>query len=312
MSTPIRGPVSASVIAALLLCAPVLAAESKADPKTAEAKAHFKQGSQLYKQARYHEAIAEFETAYELKPHGVLRFNIAQCFEKLGDIPQALKSYHQYLREAPDAEDRATVQAAMTNLEKRLVEKGLQQLLVYSEPPGVEVRIDEKVLGKTPWAGELALGKHSVRLSANGYEAATRGVELAADRSLELDLTLLAASPPIATLPPPPPPVAPAEAVGPKPTPAPPVDTRTELTPKPRVWTWVVAGVAGAALISAVGCGAGAKSSSNSLLGSQHPRQQSQDLHDKAKAEQTAANVLYGIGGAAGIASVVLFFSGRF
>ena len=305
-------------LASLSFFAPALAAEPKPDAKgeakTVEAKAHFKQGTQLYKQARYKDAIAEFETAYQLKPHGVLRFNIAQCFEKLGDIPQALRSYHQYLREVPDAEDKATVQAAMANLEKRLAEKGLQQLLVFSEPPGAELKIDGKVVGKAPWSGELALGKHQVQLSLKGFDPVSREVVLASDRSFEVDVTLQAGASgsTAAVAPPPPPPVLPPEAVGGQSAPLPPAGAKQTAEEKPRLWTWVVAGVAGAALVSAIGCGAAAKSSSNQLLGSQHAKGQAQDLHDRAKAEQTAANVLYGVGGAAGVAGVVLFFTGRF
>ena len=73
------------------------------------AKRHFDQGVRLYKQARYKDAIAEFEAAYRERPHGVIFFNIAQSYEKLGDLGQALRAYHQYLRELPTADDRETV-----------------------------------------------------------------------------------------------------------------------------------------------------------------------------------------------------------
>src|SRR5574342_658334 len=78
------------------LAAPPRPGAKQAVDQTAEAKARFKRGTDLYRQARYREAIAEFQAAYKLRPHGVLQFNIAQCYEKLGDIPAALTSYHAY------------------------------------------------------------------------------------------------------------------------------------------------------------------------------------------------------------------------
>ena len=122
------------VCALLLAAGPAALAEpagaSRAADATQEAKAHFRKGAEYYRQARYREAIAEFEAAYKLRPHGVIFFNLAQCQERLGDIPAALQAYHEYLRAVPDADDRNTVHAAMANLEARLGAAGVQQLLV--------------------------------------------------------------------------------------------------------------------------------------------------------------------------------------
>src|SRR5690242_17142451 len=98
-------------------------AAKKAPDATAEAKAHFNKGTAFYSQARYEEAIAEFEAAYRAKPHGVINYNLAQCYEKLGDIGKALSKYQDYLREVPDAKDRGTVEVAIANLQRRLDEQ---------------------------------------------------------------------------------------------------------------------------------------------------------------------------------------------
>jgi len=300
------------IVAASLMVPAAAPAEPKADTRTVEARTRFKAGSQLYKQARYREAIIEFEAAYQLKPHGVLHFNLAQCHEKLGDIPKALRAYRQYLREVPQADDRATVQAAMANLEKRLVEKGLQQLRIFSEPSDAEVLVDGRVQGRTPWSGELSLGKHRVQLTLAGREAIDREVELAADRSVDLEVQLAVAAPPPVVAAPPPPPVvavaAPAEAVA-KPV----AETVQPAAPeRPRVVTWVLVGVAAASLAAAAGCGIAAKGASDEMRTGVHDQAKVQELHDAAAGRQTAANVLYGVGAAAGVAGGVLFFAGRF
>lgn len=269
------------------------------DARTAEAKAQFKQGVQLYKQARYGEAVETFETAYRLKPHGVVRFNVAQCYEKLGEVGKALASYHLYLREVPQAEDAAAVRAAMAGLEKRLAERGVQQLLVFSTPPNARLAIDQHPTGATPWAGELPLGRHALALELAGHEPASREVELGAASSVVLEVTLPAA------------PVVGVEV--PKSAPDAPIPAaKAEASPPPRRWTWVVAGAAAASLVAAVGCGIAAQSASDQMRSAPHDRQTVQGLHDRAASTQTAANVLYGVGAAAGVAGGVLFFTGRF
>src|SRR5690242_3050488 len=94
---------------AVAAVAVLLLAADKPDAATAEAKVHFAKGTKFYKQARYKDAISEFEAAYKARPHGVLFFNIAQSYEKLGDIPSALRNYHEYLRAIPNADDKGNV-----------------------------------------------------------------------------------------------------------------------------------------------------------------------------------------------------------
>jgi tetratricopeptide (TPR) repeat protein len=111
----IRAVASALVVLVLLGAAPAVHADD-----VAEAKARFRRGAELYRASRWREAIAEFEAAYRLKPHGAIHFNVAQCRERLGEWAGALRGYHDYLREVPDAKDRAAVQASIRGIEERL------------------------------------------------------------------------------------------------------------------------------------------------------------------------------------------------
>ncbi len=283
---------------------------------TKQAKAHFRAGTELYKQARYREAIAEFEAAYRLRPHGVIHYNLAQCHERLGDLPAALLAYHEYLRAIPDAEDRATVQAAISNLGARLAATGLQQLLVYSDPPGAEVYVDGQSRGRTPMVALLAYGRHTLKLEKAGYASVTRDALLAADRSLEIEVSLPradAAAPPARATPPwlrpsPSRPEAPPALV------ASTAPQLPEARPsRPRLWTWVAAGAAGAALATGIAYGLAARSAGDDLRRAEHDSATAQRLADSAASRSRTANVLYGIAGAAGAAGVTLFFfEGRF
>lgn len=315
---PIAALALAAVALAVLAPAPARGAPPRPGAKqpvdqTAEAKAHFKKGTDLYRQARYREAIAEFQAAYRLRPHGVLHFNIAQCHEKLGDIPAALASYHDYLREVPGAEDRDTVQRAISNLEARLAATGVQQILVYSEPSGAEVLVDGQSRGRTPFSIVLPHGTHVVSLVKAGYETVTREVALAPDRSLQLDLALVkgpSAPPPPVALPPPP------AAAKPDLTPSPPPPAVVAGgEPKKaarggKLWTWVAGGVAVAAAGAGVLYGMQAQDASDKLVKASQPLTQgeAQKLYDEAKSKSKTANILYGVAGVAGAAGVTLFF----
>lgn len=296
------------------------------DDATRQAKAHFARGAALYKQARYREAIAEFEAAYRLRPHGDLFYNLAQCHERLGDLPAALRAYHDYLRAVPDAEDRATVRQAMANLESRLEATGVQQLLVYTEPPGADVHVDGQLRGRTPFSVVLPHGAHVVSVVKPGFAPVHRDAVLAPGVSLEIDLRLLPAQPladaqrggPDASAAGPSPGIPPALAPTPReppaglagatrpPEPAPP-------GPRPRIWTWVATGIAAAALAGGIVYGLSARSASDELRGSQHDAATAQRLADTASSRARTANILYGVAAGAGAAGVGLFiFEGHF
>ncbi len=337
-------PVLASLaLAALAPDTPLAAPPTTAADRTALARARFRKGTDLYRQARYREAIAEFEAAYRLRPHGVLHFNIAQCYEKLGDIAAAMASYHAYLREVPRAEDRETVQRAISNLEARLAATGVQQILIYSDPAGAEVIVDGQSRGRTPMGLVLPHGAHVVSLVKAGYQTLTREVALAPDRSLQLDLAMVkgTSTPPAPVAPPTPAPTAttaPTPAGAPAPaataTPAPaataastapsltptppspaPVPSLTAPAPKPvarngRLWTWVAGGAAVAAAGAGVYFGMQAQNASDKLVNAPQPLApgEAQRLYDEARSKSRTANILYGVAGAAGAAGVTLFF----
>ncbi len=323
--------------AALLLAitpAALAVAESPAPTTDAtnQAKARFRKGTDLYKQARYRDAIEEFEAAYRLRPHGVIFYNLAQCHERLGDIPAALRAYHEYLRAVPAADDRSIVHAAMANLEARLGASGVQQLLVYSDPPAAEVYVDGQPRGRTPFSAALPLGTHVLTLVKPGYATITREAVLAPDRSIELDVNLARADAAAGTAaaPPPfdaPPPGAAVAAATPAPSLAPAAQMAEVKPPlriasppevkvapaRPRPWTWVAAGVAGAALAAGAGFGLAAHSASQDLRASEHDGATAQRLADSASSRARSANILYGTAAVAGAAGVTLFFvEGRF
>jgi tetratricopeptide (TPR) repeat protein len=172
------------VVPLLLSPLPALA-DSEA---TAQAKQRFAAGAQAYREARYKDAIDLFLQANALDPHADLIFNVGQAYEKLGDVPNALRSYREYLRQKPGAADRATVETSIRNLEARLRERGVQQVSVFSTPAGATLLLDGKSVGQTPWTGEIAPGRHVAVLRATGYPDIAKEFVLMADRAMDLDV----------------------------------------------------------------------------------------------------------------------------
>ena len=291
-------------------------APSAAD--TEKARTAFAAAQQLYQASKFADALKKFEEAQALKPHPVIVFNIARCQELLGQLPQALKSYREYLRLSPAAADKDAVAAAIAVLEKKLPAPSSQQLVVNAEPAASVVTIDGKRLGVTPVTAELSAGEHALEVSAEGFETLKRKVNLAPQRTLELNITLKPLPVPkpveVAEVKKPPPPVEDAPKKDPllTPTEAPVeslVTLPTEPAPRRRVFTWVAGGTAVVAAGVATGLGVGAMNNMSDLRnGTLHNKEDANAMAENATGLATGSNVAWGLAGAAAITAVVLFF----
>ena len=117
--------------------ASAIASEGKAADATAAlaatAKAHFKQGRMHYQLGEYREALNEFKEAYRLKQDPSFLYNIAQCHRQLREYSEAIKLYGNYLREAPDADNRDEVERQIRDL-KTAAEKQRQKEQASAAP----------------------------------------------------------------------------------------------------------------------------------------------------------------------------------
>ncbi len=299
--------------AALLAVAALAAAIPARADDVAEAKARFRKGVDLYRDRRWREAMAEFEAAYRLKPHGAIHFNVAQCRERLEDWPGALRSYQDYLREVPDAKDRAAVRASMRRLEERLGAAGAQLLLVYTDPPGAQLALDGKDRGRTPLHVVLAPGSYALAVALDGYEPVKEQVEISASASRVLDVVLQAVprAPPAPAAPAPDltvrPPAA-ATPVAPAPPARPAAKLRRYLPALIAAGTAVAAAAAGAYL----GWSARQDAAAIDALPAPDRAAASARAHD-AQSKARAANAMYAVaGGAAAVGGTLFVLEARF
>jgi hypothetical protein len=303
---------SRRLVAAALVAASLAAATPARADDVAEAKARFRRGADLYRQRRWRDAMAEFEAAYRAKPHGVVHFNVAQCRERLEDWPGALRSYHDYLREVPDAADRAAVRASMARLEARLAAAGTQALLVYTDPPGAHVALDGGTRGTTPLHAALAPGPHRLSLALDGYERVDEQVELAAAAARVVEVVLRPAPRPA----PAPPDLAsrPAELAPAPPAPVPAAPPAPPARARRRLAAWIAAGTAVAAAGAGAWLGWSAQRDERAIDALPAPDRAAASARARdARSKARAANALYAVaGGAAAVGGALLVLEGRF
>lgn len=325
--------VAASLLSAAAAPAPAAAAPAKA-PDPAKAKELFNAGKKLYDQGKYGEAVVKFEEAFAARPHPIIYFNIGKCYELMGDsgkgeTGKGLRAYRDYLRALPDASDKQAVQDSIANLERKLKEKGLQQVLVFAEPATARIEIDGKDIGVQPASTELKPGEHKLVAKADGHETLERTFTMSAVRSQEVTVTLKAGTPGI------PPSDAPKNddlkqptannGTGSAVTPNGSGTTTTtsanpEVTKRPpppvakkgRLFTWIAAG--GAVVAGGVGAGLGVVAGGadsklhDKTAASTRTRAEADQLVATAGSMSLGANVCYGVAGAAAVTAVILFF----
>ncbi len=113
----------ALVIAALSLAGPRVAsaqASTSAPSPSVETRARardaYARGQRLFEAGQYAEAQVAFEEAYALVPNPVVLLGVASAQERRGQPAAARATLERYLAEAPNARDRAEIEARVAAL----------------------------------------------------------------------------------------------------------------------------------------------------------------------------------------------------
>jgi len=154
-------------LALALAITPTWAASAFA--QDADARARFQRGEAAYHQGDYETAIREWTAAYEADPRPLLQYNLAQAYERLGRLPEAVQAYDRYMATASaDDERRPDAQARLAALRARL---GRTAVRIQGGPEGASIRVDGTDWGRTPRPDPIALapGAHRIELRLSGY-----------------------------------------------------------------------------------------------------------------------------------------------
>lgn len=82
-----------------------------------EARTHYQAGVKFYAGADYRSAIREFSAAQQLAPADLNNYNLALCYDKLGDAEPAVQYYRAYLDKQPNTDKRAEIEASIQRLD---------------------------------------------------------------------------------------------------------------------------------------------------------------------------------------------------
>lgn len=114
-----------------------------------QARSLYLRGDRLYSEGRYEEATAAFQESYDLSGRPGLLFNIANAYERLGQLEEALQALQRFAPDAPEHQ-RATVNTRISNIEERLREQDEARRAAEVEtevaapvPPAADVTLAE-------------------------------------------------------------------------------------------------------------------------------------------------------------------------
>lgn len=161
---------------------------AQSDTLQVRARQLFQSGVILYEDGEYQKALEAFQEAYRLRPHPMVRVNIANCYDRLGSTKEAIFHFEHFLAETEgDTRQRKEVKAALKRLEKRL---GKVTLQVF--PDGATVMIDRYTQMRAPILDPIPLlaGKHTIRVKYQGYQTAERRFEIIGDQSINISINL--------------------------------------------------------------------------------------------------------------------------
>src|SRR5690606_12007466 len=103
--------------------------ETRDNPQLQRAMQAYERGVRNYNEARYEEALADFQEASTLFASPDFQYNIVQCYEKLDKPEEAIRAFETYLRAKPEASDRANVEDRIRRLRER------QEMLAAGQTP---------------------------------------------------------------------------------------------------------------------------------------------------------------------------------
>jgi hypothetical protein len=177
-------------VLASLLCVlrSLPAAAQPTNQETLRAKQLFEAGVVDYDAGRYPEALAQFQEAYRIKPHPLVRVNIANCFEKLDRPVEAIENFEAFLGMAEGSPaQRNEVRAALKELRERV-----GHIVLNVAPSGARIVIDDRDERRSPVPDPMlaSVGRHRVTVSLDGYETALRVVDVRPHETAQLQIEL--------------------------------------------------------------------------------------------------------------------------
>ena len=231
---------------ALVLVAWMAPSMASAQPAgvDAQARAAFDRGIAEVDAGRFANAVTAFEESYRIRPVAVVLNNLAAAYARMGRYQLAIATYQRYLTEGSERLSPERVQVVRERLAE--LRRDAPTVTLRVTPATFSLAVDGRAVSLTD--GEVALdpGGHLLDVSAPGFSAQHREIQLAPGAREVWEVTLEpAAVTPAAAPTVTPPAAAPATAAvaSVAPTPHPPEPPRTSPAITSRWWFWTGVGV---------------------------------------------------------------------
>src|SRR4051812_26456420 len=111
------------VASLLVLATGAGAAPTAPSPGVAEARAAYERANRLYSVGEYEGALKAFKEAYLARPDPAFLYNMGQCSRMLKRWEDAERSYRTYLRQRPEAPNRADVEEFIAEADRHVREE---------------------------------------------------------------------------------------------------------------------------------------------------------------------------------------------
>jgi tetratricopeptide (TPR) repeat protein len=169
--------------------APAPAADA-GDAGRQRARELLQQGNKQLDQGLYLDALHSFEAAYAAFPSPKLHFNIAQTYNELGRLIEALHHYELFVREVKREE---SAQWGLANERIFKLQGSIATVQLQCNVVDAAVTVDGNVVGKTPIAAPLRFmpGAHGIVVTKAGYENQVVEINLKAGDALTQRVKLL-------------------------------------------------------------------------------------------------------------------------
>ncbi len=164
----------------LLLSLHGLQSASAQKAASAEYTQAFSDAKAAFKAGDFAKAAESFKLAFEITPKGNLLYNIALCYEKAGDVENAVRFYSRFVDAVPGSKKVPSVQDKIGDL-KRSLGGQYRTVKVSSTPPGAVVYVDDRAqgsMGQTPVVFRLMPGKYTLLADLKDHESGRQTMNL--------------------------------------------------------------------------------------------------------------------------------------
>ncbi len=111
-------------------------------PGEERARAAFFEGSEAFEGGDFSRAFALYTESYELSGRAELLYNIGLSAERMQDREEALTAYERFLREQPESERRASVEARVVALREAIERDRARAAAVQAESDAARAEAD--------------------------------------------------------------------------------------------------------------------------------------------------------------------------